>query len=153
MAARAHELGTIRVSRNRDFQYQCHIMSILERRSALPLFPKDIYVLSNEVSTLRTVMDIDDILAETGNQAAAQEISDLQALVRAWVAERSAPEILPWPVSLMERVLQRINHQVKSERNCFHDMTFLLIQSIWNRLEWLSYRLAIRTLKPTSALS
>lgn len=59
-------------------------------------------------------MDIEDILAEAGGQPAAQETSDLQALVRAWVTERSAPEILPWPDSLMERVLRRINQQVES---------------------------------------
>ena len=61
-------------------------------------------------------MDIDEILAEAGDQTATQETSDLQALVRAWVTERSAPEILPWPDSLMERVLRRISHQVASER-------------------------------------
>lgn len=57
-------------------------------------------------------MDIEDILAEAGGQSAAQETSDLQALVRAWITERSAPEILPWPDSLMERVLRRINQQI-----------------------------------------
>ena len=73
-------------------------------------------------------MDIDDILEEAGGQVAAQETSDLQALVRAWVTERSAPEILPWPDSLMERVLQRINHQVESERIRFQDVFLILTQ-------------------------
>lgn len=109
-------------------------------------------LLSNNVFTVRTVMDIDDILAEAGGQAAAQETSDLQTLVRAWVTERSAPEILPWPGSLMERILQRINHQVELERMSLHDFIFVLIQSIWNRLNWLSCKRAIRTLKPTFAL-
>lgn len=71
-------------------------------------------------------MEIDDILEEAEGQVAAQEKSDLQALVRAWVTERSAPEILPWPDSLMERVLQRINHQVESERICFQDVILIL---------------------------
>lgn len=59
-------------------------------------------------------MDIDDILAEVGGQTLAPETRDLQALSRAWVTERCAPEILPWPDSLMERVLQRIARQVES---------------------------------------
>ncbi|MCJ1470718.1 GINS complex subunit [Pseudocyphellaria aurata] len=55
-------------------------------------------------------MDIDNILSGAIGQTAAQETSDLQALVRAWVTER--PEILPWPDSLMKRALQSINHQI-----------------------------------------
>ncbi len=57
-------------------------------------------------------MDIDDILGEVGGRAVPLEIRDLQELSRAWVTERSAPEILPWPASLMERVLERIRQQV-----------------------------------------
>lgn len=79
-------------------------------------------------------MDIDDILEEARGQAAAQETSDLQALVRAWVTERSAPEILPWPDSLMERVLQRINLQVESERIFFRDVILILTQFTCVRL-------------------
>lgn len=79
-------------------------------------------------------MDIDDILEEARGQAAAQETSDLQALVRAWVTERSAPEILPWPDSLMERVLKRINLQVESERICFQNVILILTQFTCVRL-------------------
>ena len=57
-------------------------------------------------------MEIDDILAEVDGHAIPQETRDLQELTRAWVTERSAPEILPWPESLMERVLERIRKQV-----------------------------------------
>lgn len=60
-------------------------------------------------------MNIDDILAEAGVQVEAQESRDLQELTRAWVTERSGPEILPWPESLMERVLGRIREQVRFE--------------------------------------
>lgn len=60
-------------------------------------------------------MDIDDILANLGpSPLIPLETKDLQALTRAWVTERCAPEILPWPESLMERVLDRINAQVPS---------------------------------------
>lgn len=33
-------------------------------------------------------------------------------MTRYWVAERVAPEILPWPSELMDRVLERIQRQV-----------------------------------------
>ena len=57
-------------------------------------------------------MDIDDILAEVDSHAIPRETRDLQELTRAWVTERSAPEILPWPDALMERILERIRRQV-----------------------------------------
>ena len=57
-------------------------------------------------------MDIDDILAGVAGDAVPQETRDLQELTRAWVNERSAPEILPWPESLMERMMERIRQQV-----------------------------------------
>lgn len=60
-------------------------------------------------------MNIDDILAEAGADAIIQQSQDLQDLSRAWVTERSAPEILPWPDALMERVLERIQKQVESK--------------------------------------
>lgn len=58
-------------------------------------------------------MNIDDILAEVDHNGLPQESRDLQELTRAWVTERSAPEILPWPMSLMERVLDRTRRQVR----------------------------------------
>lgn len=60
----------------------------------------------------RTTMDIDDLLAEVAVDSTPQESRDLQELTRAWVAERTAPEILNWPEELMERVLERIRRQV-----------------------------------------
>lgn len=58
-------------------------------------------------------MNIDDILADIDQDGLPQETRDLQELTRAWVTERSAPEILPWPTTLMERVLDRIRRQVR----------------------------------------
>ncbi|KAI4280273.1 MAG: hypothetical protein L6R38_004580 [Xanthoria sp. 2 TBL-2021] len=58
-------------------------------------------------------MDIDDILAEVGGDGSPPETRDLQELTRAWVTERSAPELLPWPPDLMERVLGRIHQQIE----------------------------------------
>lgn len=57
-------------------------------------------------------MDIDDILAEVDDSTIPQETRDLQELTRTWVNERSAPELLPWPAELMDRVLERIRQQV-----------------------------------------
>ena len=58
-------------------------------------------------------MDIDDILAEVDSHGVSQETRDLQQLTRAWVTERSAPELLPWPKALMKRIMDRIRQQVK----------------------------------------
>jgi GINS complex subunit 4 len=57
-------------------------------------------------------MDIDDILADLDHDAAPQDYQDLQALTRAWVTERVAPELLPWPEDLVGRVMGRIGKQV-----------------------------------------
>ena len=59
-------------------------------------------------------MDIDDLLAEVAVDSVPQETRDLQELTRSWVTERVAPEILPWPADLMERVLGRIGRQVEA---------------------------------------
>ncbi|KAL8941683.1 MAG: hypothetical protein Q9216_002096 [Gyalolechia sp. 2 TL-2023] len=58
-------------------------------------------------------MDIDDILADVSGEGLPPETLDLQELIRAWVTERSAPELLPWPSALMGRVLGRINQQIE----------------------------------------
>lgn len=65
-------------------------------------------------------MDIDGILAELDQDGLPQETRDLHELSRAWVTERSAPELLPWPASLMERVLDRIRRQVFTLRYLAH---------------------------------
>jgi len=64
-------------------------------------------------------MDFDEILAEIDSDAIPQETRDLQELTRAWVAERAAPELLPWPETLMERMMDRIRRQV-SRTNELH---------------------------------
>lgn len=63
-------------------------------------------------------MDIDDLLAEVSVDATPQETRDLQEMTRCWVAERVAPEILPWPSDLMERMLDRIQRQVRFFLQC-----------------------------------
>lgn len=58
-------------------------------------------------------MDIDDILASVSGPAIPAETLDLQALTRAWVAERSVPELLPYPTELVDRVTARLRKQVR----------------------------------------
>ena len=68
-------------------------------------------------------MDIDDILAGIDQDVLPQEVRDLHALTRAWVTERSAPEILPWPAPLMDRVMERIRQQVCSPHSRLRNNT------------------------------
>ncbi|OIW34394.1 GINS complex, Sld5 component [Coniochaeta ligniaria NRRL 30616] len=70
-------------------------------------------------------MDIDDILREVDpiSNAVPAETRDLQALTRAWVAERSAPELLPWPADgLFERINDRIKNQIEKVEEMTGDM-------------------------------
>ncbi|MCJ1413776.1 GINS complex subunit [Xylographa parallela] len=54
-------------------------------------------------------MDISDILTSVSTHPSSPTQSlDLQALTRAWVNERVAPEVLPWPEELMARVMQGV---------------------------------------------
>jgi GINS complex subunit 4 len=57
-------------------------------------------------------MDIDDIIAELDRDVGNREEDDLRELTRLWVAERGAPELMPWPESLIKRVTDRIARQV-----------------------------------------
>ncbi|KAI9868613.1 MAG: GINS complex subunit [Trichoglossum hirsutum] len=58
-------------------------------------------------------MDIDDILADVDRDSIPQETHDLQALTRAWVAERVSPEILAYPEALLDRTMERIRRQIE----------------------------------------
>jgi GINS complex subunit 4 len=57
--------------------------------------------------------DIQDILASVSAPSIPQRTLDLQALTRAWVNERTAPELLPYPTGLIERVMERVKKQVR----------------------------------------
>ena len=59
--------------------------------------------------------DIDDILASVDKPLAASPSStalDHQLLTRLWIAERSAPEVLPWPAAIMDRITNRLGTQI-----------------------------------------
>ncbi|GLA30225.1 GINS complex subunit [Aspergillus niger] len=65
-----------------------------------------------------STMDIDDILASvdrTADTSTPESTAlDHQLLTRFWVAERAVPELLPWPASLMERMMERVRRQIES---------------------------------------
>jgi len=59
-------------------------------------------------------MDIDDILQEFDAGGAAQDASkDIQNLTTAWIAERTAPEIMPFQTALVDRLTERIRQQIE----------------------------------------
>lgn len=63
-----------------------------------------------------SAMDIDDILASVDRSDVSSPEStalDHQLLTRFWVAERTAPELLPWPARLMDRMMERVRQQVR----------------------------------------
>lgn len=58
--------------------------------------------------------DISDILTSvTSAPAPPQATLDLQALTRAWVNERSSPDLLPYPSALIERANSGIQRQIQ----------------------------------------
>jgi GINS complex subunit 4 len=60
-------------------------------------------------------MDIDDILdsLDRDDTTVLDSASlDHQQLTRFWVTERAAPELLPWPGPLMDKMMERVKKQV-----------------------------------------
>ncbi|KAI1908791.1 GINS complex subunit [Ophidiomyces ophidiicola] len=97
--------------------------------------------------------DIDDIL----NSVSRDDIDlpeftalDYQQLTRFWVAERAAPDLLPWPGPLMERVMERVKKQIAkiedisisdptstTANNPTLNLTLSIIQSDLSRTQYL----------------
>jgi GINS complex subunit 4 len=89
------------------------------------LAPNNHDIVDRNTTKLSDIMDIDDILREVDPSfdSTPQETRDLQALTRAWVAERSAPELLPWPADgLFERVNDKIKNQIEKVEEMTGDM-------------------------------
>ncbi|KAH8675341.1 hypothetical protein BX600DRAFT_507586 [Xylariales sp. PMI_506] len=91
-------------------------------------------------------MDIDDILREVDPtlNAIPDETRDLQLLTRAWIAERSAPELLDWPADgLFERINERIKEQIERIEQLTGDMdpktnfALIVIQTELERFKFL----------------
>ncbi|KAI9666635.1 MAG: GINS complex subunit [Bathelium mastoideum] len=58
--------------------------------------------------------DIADILASVAPSPADPSTTDLQSLTRAYIAERCAPELLPYPTALLDRTLARLRTQIST---------------------------------------
>ncbi|KAF8533271.1 hypothetical protein BDD12DRAFT_499993 [Trichophaea hybrida] len=59
-------------------------------------------------------MDIDDILQEFDTAAQPHDASrDIKDLTLSWIAERTAPEILPFQTALLDRLTERIRQQIE----------------------------------------
>ena len=72
--------------------------------------------------------DIADILASvSGGPLIPQETLDLQALTRAWVNERAAPELLPYPADLVDRTMQRVAKQVRCMSSAGFSLLILIV--------------------------
>ncbi|KAK0618369.1 hypothetical protein B0T17DRAFT_336000 [Bombardia bombarda] len=91
-------------------------------------------------------MDIDDILREVDPtyHVVPRERRDLQDLTRAWVAERSAPELLHWPAGgLFERIHDNIKRQIEKVEEMTGDMdpktnfALIVIQTELERFRYL----------------
>ncbi|KAK6958145.1 GINS complex subunit [Daldinia eschscholtzii] len=91
-------------------------------------------------------MDIDDILREVDPtfDSIPEDTRDLQALTRAWVAERSSPELLDWPIDgLFERINERIKQQIEKIEEMTGDMdpktnfALIVIQTELERYKYL----------------
>lgn len=59
-------------------------------------------------------MDISDILASVSAPPVDQRALDLQALTRAWINERSSPELLPYPQQLIKRCTDGVERQIET---------------------------------------
>ena len=74
--------------------------------------------LSSIIPLTSQIMDIDDILLSVSAPLGPRQgTQDLQTLTRAWVSERAAPELLPYPTALMARTTERIRLQARSFRS------------------------------------
>jgi hypothetical protein len=89
-----------------------------KRRGRLLLSPCSNFATSfiNKQNTM--AMDIDDIIADLDHDFRNRDEEDLQVITRLWVAERGAPELMPWPESLVKRITNRISQQVSVPEQC-----------------------------------
>jgi GINS complex subunit 4 len=118
-----------------SFRYRLYIER--DALDAQALVITTIYFLS------ALAMDIDDILADLDADSVPQEHQDLQQLTRTWIAERCAPELLPYPSELMDRVLSRISKQIETIEEATGNMdpktnfTLIILQTELERFKFL----------------
>ncbi|KAK5132534.1 hypothetical protein LTR08_008851 [Meristemomyces frigidus] len=87
--------------------------------------------------------DIQDILDAVSRPSLPQRTLDLQALTRAWVNERTSPELLPYPSDLVDRVVERVKTQIETieDRTATMDsksnFTLVILQTELERFKFL----------------
>ncbi|KAF8477023.1 hypothetical protein BDZ91DRAFT_688061 [Kalaharituber pfeilii] len=86
---------------------------------------------------------IDDILLEFDNRSLPSSTRDITDLTKSWIAERGAPEILPFQGPLVERVMERIREQIEIVERETGDLEpqanfrLILIQTELERVKYL----------------
>lgn len=105
-----------------------HRHHLINKPPTLPLrcftspFPPVAVLIAEQRPLVTPIMEIDDILREVDPSTASTplETRDLQALTRRWIAERTAPELLPWE---SEGLFERVNDRIKAQIEKIEDMT------------------------------
>lgn len=88
-------------------------------------------------------MDISDILASVSAPPVDQRALDLQALTRAWINERSSPELLPYPPDLIQRCTDGVQRQIETIESLTGAMdpsanfTLVILQTELERVKFL----------------
>lgn len=88
-------------------------------------------------------MDISDILASVDQSPIDQRALDLQALTRAWINERSSPELLPYPADLVQRSIEGVQRQIEAIESLTGAMdpsanfTLVILQTELERVKFL----------------
>ncbi|KXS98819.1 hypothetical protein AC578_2056 [Pseudocercospora eumusae] len=87
--------------------------------------------------------DISDILASVSDPVVPQKTLDLQCLTRAWINERTSPELLPYPNHLITHFSTSISSQIAkiedltSAQDPASNFTLVILQTELERMKFL----------------
>lgn len=87
--------------------------------------------------------DISDILASVSAPPLDPRAVDLQCLTRAWINERTAPDLLPYPADLITRSNEGIKRQIQVIEDMTGSMdpsknfTLIILQTELERMKFL----------------
>ncbi|KAI5361997.1 Putative DNA replication complex GINS protein SLD5 [Septoria linicola] len=88
-------------------------------------------------------VDISDILASVSAPPIDPRVLDLQALTRAWINERTSPDLLPYPTDLIDRANNGIKRQIETiedmtgSRDPSKNFTLVILQTELERMKFL----------------
>lgn len=88
-------------------------------------------------------IDISDILASVSALPLDPRAVDLQCLTRAWINERTAPDLLPYPTDLITRSNEGIKRQIQVIEDMTGSMdpsknfTLIILQTELERMKFL----------------